>query len=169
MLVMSANNDSPLPSMTKDLVLKLAPAIHEHYRAQAKSEGWQLSHDAPYEELPPEARAANLAAAERIPSVLAAAGISIRANAVSPEAADVSKYLESNIEAAAVAEHEGWMQEKLNAGWTYGNEPDDERKLEPLLVPYEDLSEEEKKKVRSAVRNYPEILHRAGMSMHVSA
>ena len=41
--------------------------------------------------------------------------------------------------------HEIWAQERMNQGWTYGEKRDDALKHHPCLVPYEDLSEEEKR------------------------
>lgn len=150
------------------LVSALAPAIHEHYRAQAKREGWTMKYDMPYVDLPPDLQRANLAAALRIPSILAAAGLRIisgdeAGEALSDEEARTA--LEDHIEAAAVAEHEGWLAEKLEAGWEYGPQRDDEAKVHPSLVPYTDLSEVEKEKDRSAVRNYPAMVRRAGMKI----
>ena len=40
--------------------------------------------------------------------------------------------------------HENWSAQRLADGWTWGPERDDERKLHPCLVPYEELTEEEK-------------------------
>lgn len=40
--------------------------------------------------------------------------------------------------------HEVWAQTRISQGWTYGPVRDDERKLHPCLVPYEDLPESEK-------------------------
>lgn len=40
--------------------------------------------------------------------------------------------------------HEIWAQERMNQGWIYGEKRDDALKHHPCLVPYEDLSEEEK-------------------------
>ena len=48
------------------------------------------------------------------------------------------------LEAMAKNVHEIWAQERINQGWTYGEKRDDNKKLHPCLVPYEDLPEEEK-------------------------
>jgi len=40
--------------------------------------------------------------------------------------------------------HENWARRRLSAGWRYGPARDDERREHPGLVPYEELSEEEK-------------------------
>ena len=40
--------------------------------------------------------------------------------------------------------HEVWAQNRMNEGWTYGPVRDDQKRQTPCLVPYEQLSEEEK-------------------------
>ena len=40
--------------------------------------------------------------------------------------------------------HEVWASGRMKDGWTYGEERNDAEKKHPCLVPYEDLSEEEK-------------------------
>ena len=40
--------------------------------------------------------------------------------------------------------HEVWAETRIQQGWKYGTERNDELKTHPCLIPYEDLSEEEK-------------------------
>ena len=40
--------------------------------------------------------------------------------------------------------HEVWSANRMADGWTYGEKRDDEKKLHPCLVPYEELPESEK-------------------------
>ena len=40
--------------------------------------------------------------------------------------------------------HEVWSVGRMKEGWTYGEERNDAEKKHPCLVPYEELSEEEK-------------------------
>lgn len=40
--------------------------------------------------------------------------------------------------------HEVWSKNRLEQGWTYGEQRDDEKRETPCLVPYDELSEEEK-------------------------
>lgn len=40
--------------------------------------------------------------------------------------------------------HEVWSKGRIKDGWVYGEKRDDEKKTTPCLVPYEELSEEEK-------------------------
>ena len=48
------------------------------------------------------------------------------------------------IEQSARNVHEKWAQGRINEGWTYGPERDDQKRQTPCLVPYEELSDEEK-------------------------
>lgn len=40
--------------------------------------------------------------------------------------------------------HEVWAKSRIDQGWTWGESRDDEHKKHPELVPYDELSEEEK-------------------------
>ena len=40
--------------------------------------------------------------------------------------------------------HEVWSEGRIRDGWRYGERRDDEAKTHPCLVPYEELSDEEK-------------------------
>jgi ryanodine receptor 2 len=46
--------------------------------------------------------------------------------------------------------HDVWARERLAKGWTHGPSRDDERKKHPCLVPYAELSDEEKQYDRNA-------------------
>jgi hypothetical protein len=54
----------------------------------------------------------------------------------------------ANPEAPESAQHEQWMAEKINAWWRYGPIKDAEAKTHPCLVPYNELSEEQRCKDR---------------------
>lgn len=43
-------------------------------------------------------------------------------------------------------QHNAWMKDKLENGWTYGEEKNVEKKKHPCLVPYNQLSEFQKMK-----------------------
>ncbi len=49
-------------------------------------------------------------------------------------------------DAPASAQHDQWMAEKINAGWTWGPEKNAEAKTHPMLIPYDELPAFEKKK-----------------------
>ena len=52
--------------------------------------------------------------------------------------------LKSLAEDIAKNVHEVWSAGRMKDGWTYGEERNDAEKKHPCLVPYEQLSEEEK-------------------------
>lgn len=52
--------------------------------------------------------------------------------------------LDELVEKIAKNVHEVWAQSRLEQGWTYGEERNDELKHHPCLVPYEELPEIEK-------------------------
>ena len=52
--------------------------------------------------------------------------------------------LDELVEKIAKNVHEVWAQSRIEQGWTYGKERNDELKHHPCLVPYEDLPEIEK-------------------------
>jgi ryanodine receptor 2 len=45
--------------------------------------------------------------------------------------------------------HEVWSENRMKDGWTYGEKRDDDKKHHPCLIPYSELSEEEKAYDRS--------------------
>lgn len=48
------------------------------------------------------------------------------------------------VEALSRNVHEVWSQTRISQGWAYADHRDDTAKKHPCLVPYEQLSEEEK-------------------------
>lgn len=52
--------------------------------------------------------------------------------------------LEPLIEKIAKNVHDVWAQNRIADGWVYGSQRNDSFKHHPCLVPYEELSEEEK-------------------------
>ena len=48
------------------------------------------------------------------------------------------------VEKIAKNVHEVWALARLQEGWVYGEKRDDEKKITPCLVPYEELPEIEK-------------------------
>ncbi|MBF0552691.1 MAG: AAA family ATPase, partial [Deltaproteobacteria bacterium] len=146
---------------------KLAPAVHEFYRRLAQEEGWTLKYDIPYEELPPNIKSDNVAAAHRIPWILELAGLFLVPKEQGSETTDddVSAILESLIEILAEEEHDLWMEHKRLQGWSYGVERNDSKKIHNCLVPCRDLKETDRKKDRNAVRAFPEIAEMAGFKI----
>ena len=52
--------------------------------------------------------------------------------------------LETLVEQMSKNVHEVWSETRIQQGWTYGEQRNDELKTHPCLVPYEELPESEK-------------------------
>ncbi|HET7800910.1 MAG TPA: RyR domain-containing protein [Humibacillus xanthopallidus] len=141
---------------------ELAPAVHGFYRQAV--EGQTVPYDVEFEALPDAVRADNVAAAARIPRVLALIGLVIVSKGHPSVAHEdvVARLIDSNIELLAEAEHDGWMEQKYRDGWSHGSTRDDATKTHPCLVRYAILSEQDKDKDRNAVRHYPDIVALSG-------
>ena len=68
-------------------------------------------------------------------------------------------------ERLAEAAHIVWMEGKIREGWNYGPVTDKDRKIHSCLVPYAQLSEDDKESDRDMVRGIPRILAAAGYRM----
>lgn len=63
---------------------------------------------------------------------------------INTKSVDLPMELQALAEDIAKNVHEVWASGRMKDGWTYGEERNDAEKKHPCLVPYEDLSEEEK-------------------------
>ena len=63
---------------------------------------------------------------------------------VDTDGIELGEGLEKLTERIAENVHEVWAQRRINEGWTFGAERNDEKKQTPCLVPYSELPEEEK-------------------------
>lgn len=57
---------------------------------------------------------------------------------------ELPKELEQLVEKMSKNVHEVWAETRIKQGWRYGEQRNDELKTHPCLIPYEELSEEEK-------------------------
>lgn len=138
---------------------QLAQLIHQRYVEKRTAEGHspaKFPAMRPWDELPESYREANRHQADHISVKLRA----VRCQAI-PEAdrdgAEPAVWTEEEIEILAQMEHERWAANRWLEGWRQG--PRDEvRKLNPTLVPWEELDEATRDYDRSAVRQIPALL-----------
>lgn len=64
----------------------------------------------------------------------------------------IAEFFDEEIEMLARLEHERWCRERLAAGWIAGAPRDDERRIHPDLVPYDELSEQSREYDRVGAR-----------------
>lgn len=69
------------------------------------------------------------------------------------------------VERLAKMEHERWVERRQAQGWSYARERDDDRKLHPDLVHWDDLPEDRRARDRVAVREIPDQLSRVGLAI----
>jgi hypothetical protein len=144
---------------------KLAAAIHDLYNKKQLERHPNQPLAYPYfSDLPDSLKYSNLRQARGIAKKLALMGWEMR-----PQGSDGDVILdipESAVEALAIIEHEDWMAERLESGWTFGETKDEHQKVSPYLVPYQELSEDVKELDRDTVRNIPALLDRIGMAIY---
>jgi hypothetical protein len=141
----------------------LARAIHADYVRLHVAAGRTVD-DNPslrdWTDLPEATRDANRAQAADVGAKLAAVGCRIQR--WTDWTGDVLVFDDAEIERMAELEHERWCRERMAAGWAFGPERDDDRKLTPHLVAWDHLAEGVKDYDRNAVRALPELLTYAG-------
>lgn len=137
----------------------LARAIHEDYLKAEHAKGYTQQDNpslVPWEDLDEELRKSNRQQAIDISRKLARIGCEIRSRSETDSSLFV--FTEGEVELLAEKEHDRWMIAKAADGWTYGREKDPARKTHPSLVPYGDLTREDRDRDRLAVRNIPKLL-----------
>lgn len=153
---------------------KVAKAIHDTWENLGVKEGWRKPEEVvPFSKLSGFYQDSNIAAAERIPAVLALASLKLVDGTNTPEERKrVCRKLEHNLELMAQNEHDRWMAWYLSQGWQWGKQKDpakltEEPKLKthPCLIPYAKLSDEERDKDRNSIRHYPDFADAAGMKI----
>lgn len=147
--------------------VKLAPAVNETYRELPKDEVWMLRYDMPFEEPPQDIKAVNVAAAYRIPWILELAGLYLARKESPSDTGDphVPEILETLLDVLSEEEHDLWMDFKLQQGWRYGEEKNEEARIHNCLVPFDQLKEEDRQKTRNSVRDFPRVVALAGFKI----
>jgi len=139
----------------------IARAIHEDYVVKEKNlQKTPVTSPKmiPWDELPEDYRESNRLQADDIINKLHA----ISCRIVPPNTWDDPpfEFTPDEVEMLAEMEHMRWMNEKKDGGWKYGKTRVERRfyKRHPLLVPFKDLSPEDKEKDRNAIRLIPALL-----------
>ena len=58
--------------------------------------------------------------------------------------------------------HEVWAKSRIDQGWKYGEQRDDDKKTHPCLVPYDELPESEKDYDRDTCINTVKMILKSG-------
>ena len=142
---------------------RLARAMHEIYCEDLRSRGEETNSSlVPWEDLPEHLKRQNRASVRDIPQKLQRIG-HVMIPARSHDAP--FDFPGERLEELAEHEHRRYVEAKLAEGWALGPEKSDEKKTNPTLVPWEELSDEEREKDRAQVRGIPRVIARAGYTV----
>ena len=153
-----------LPEKVKEVGESIAKAIHEGYRRERMASptlddpalaDWKALH-ADYQ-------ASNRDQARHIMEKLRAIGCTYVTTGTGPD--ESVAFTPSEIEIMARMEHGRWVVERLLAGWRPGEERDPEKKTNPHLVGWSQLTEDVKDYDRQTVRKIPEFLDKAKLQI----
>ena len=118
-----------------------------------------------WDQLSEHLREQNRDVARDLPGKLEVLGLVLRQDA--PAGAPVISIdpADPRVEELAKREHERWLARKVKTGWRYGEPRDDARKLHPSMRPWAEISQDEREKDRIMVREIPDIVAAAGMTL----
>lgn len=77
----------------------------------------------------------------------------------------IMKFDDKDLEDLSAFEHNDWWEERLGKGWVCGDNKDEERKIHPSLVKWDELDKKDKDLDRDAVRNIPKLLDNIGLKI----
>jgi hypothetical protein len=145
----------------------LAHIIHDHYQDTIASQARDAASApaaVPWHSLDESYRDASRNQADHVPAKLSL----IRAHATEAPGQALFTFAPDDVEHLAQVEHDRWAADRILAGWAYAPERDNQRKLHPDLVPFEQLSEPTKDLDRYAVRLLPALLGRRELSVQTN-
>jgi hypothetical protein len=144
---------------------QLAQAIHADFCAKETERGHaDAAFVKPWAELPEGIRESNRDQARSISEKLNRIGCDYDAG--DTPFLSVEAFDDATILFLAQNEHIRFVNERKRQGWTCGDVRDNERKIHPLLCPWEELSEEEKQKDVDVVKNIIPLLKSIGLRVY---
>ena len=137
---------------------QLASAVHEDYLTRAGSGSGAL--DRPWNDLDDDDRDLSRRRVDGILGDLASIGCEL--GPLRHWGAPSTTFTENEIEQLAEREHRRWYDDRVTAGWSWGEQRDDAAKVNPMLVPWSELAADARLLNIVSVRALPMMLARAG-------
>jgi ppGpp synthetase/RelA/SpoT-type nucleotidyltranferase len=154
-------------SFTPEETLLLAKEVHEFYRKERLD---SLKPDTQniddlkvvmtWDKLDPKLQISNIKQVEFYEHLLNQVGLSIR-KSKKPSLFILDKGFK-DLDRLAQLEHARWNAERLLSGWRYGAKKDIEKKLNPCIVKWDELSADIRKYDYDPIRNIPALLAKIG-------
>lgn len=117
----------------------------------------------PWEELAESYRQANRDQASDLGNKLKAIGCTILEDL---ELSEPLPFTAEELDRLSQMEHDRWVRERQAQGWVYGPVRDNDRKIHPDLILWDELTEEAKEKDRVMIRNIPNALAKVGLRVY---
>ena len=118
-----------------------------------------------FDQLSDHLREQNRGVARDLPRKLEVLGLALRQDAPAGAGAITIDPADPRLEELAMSEHRRWYDGKYKIGWRHGKKRDDVKKLHPSMLPWEKITESEREKDRIMVREIPDIVAAAGMTL----
>ncbi|MHB0939029.1 MAG: RyR domain-containing protein [Armatimonadota bacterium] len=151
--------------LTDEQGRKAGKAVHERYIKDNRDKLMPQSVKE-WSDLDPGLKNSNIEQAQYSIAVLRNLGFTV--SEVQPDVepkVEESLFTDAEVELMAEMEHGRWVVERLASGWQYGPDKDNERKISPYLLPWNELPNDIKDYDRAAVREWPVILAEAGFEV----
>ena len=143
---------------------EIAKMIHEEYCEDMKAQGKKRPNCVPWEKLSIHFKLSNISHAMSYREKLGLIGCEMRPFA--SEKTPLKKFSDKEVLDMAIHEHNRWVQEKLEDGWTYAPVRNDDKKMHDCLVPWDELSEEVQGWDKEPCRNIISILDKMGYGVY---
>ncbi|MFZ2089913.1 MAG: NAD-binding protein [Desulfobaccales bacterium] len=145
----------------------LARAIHQDYVLRQKNLGMTRETNpslVPWDKLPEHIKISNRRQADDIGKKLKK--VQCEAKPLTDWDAELFQFTPEEIEVLARMEHERWLKERRNEGWTHDPGTKDlERKKSPYLIEWDELPEDLKQHNRDAMRSLPVFMAGVGFQI----
>lgn len=146
----------------------IARAIHESYKHKQEEKGETSKTNAsmvPWEELPEHLKESNRRQSDYIGIKLKKIGCAIAP--MTDWDAELFKFSEKEIDLLAIMEHERWMSERLQSGWTFKEgKKNVKKKTSPDLIPTEKLTKKAIELDQNPVKDLPQYLAKVGFQIY---
>lgn len=136
--------------------------VYERWRELCREQGRAPEYK-DFDAQPALLQESNAAQVRDIPRKVRVLGYRLANVADVPASKRIVEFTPEETEYLARLEHERWIGERRAHGWMWGERRDDERRLHPDMVSYDELPEAEKDYDRDAVRGIIGILESMGL------
>lgn len=155
-----------------------ARALHETYLSEQQKAGWKYGDKkdpsrktnpllVDFDKLDPFFRESNLDCARSIPAKLKILGYGFKKQLSKPAVFEFPQdVIDAHIDRIAEFEHDRWYRFYVLNGWKWAPKRNDDKKEHNLIVPYRELSEEEKFKDAAVITVIPKVLGETGFEVY---